>query len=320
MRRLATLRARYRGCAGKVEMALRRAITVDDVCRWIQEGRGQGRYGRYRSWLPICRAFSSPVSFQYFYHLPLRATNYEWCSHVEFRTGIQLAWCGATELREGLPEWNHDHDHPASGTEQRPFSSSDRVEGLYSIAKRAGIPIGTFPGTKVPYVASCDHVCTWSSDVPLLFVSNKSTAQLASSERARERVELDRIYAASVGGHHLLETEVDFNLQLIENLRWICPLRSAADGTDPALLLDFSSKLTERLSVMPLGSAIKLSGVQFGLESGKAHKLFRLACWRGFIDIDLTTKILFRKFAARDGGRTRQRLREHYFAIGGAVR
>lgn len=296
-------------------MGKKKKWTLDGVLAHIDSGAGQGRFHDYRPWLRISRNFSSPVSFQHFCHLPLRDTNYHLMSHLEYRTALLNCYAGALELREGLPLWPHDHRHPNRGICAEHDAHLGQVEGLYTIARRAGIDLGVFVGTNVAYVANCDQVFLVPGERrELVFVSNKPEAIYESKARARERVELDRLYAASVGARHVLDTGEQFDLMLIENLNWFLPLRSELQRLRASpVLSEFCERLKEAWRVLPLDAAIEKTRCKLKLAQPDGQLHFRVGCWVGYLDVDLRQHVAMSEFVKTDGGAARNWIRCTYW-------
>lgn len=213
---------------------------LKQVLSWIKEGRGQGRGESYRPWIPITRGFSSPVSHQMFSSLNIHKRNHHFLSKLEHHTALQLAYLGAEELRECLPLWPTEHQHPIN------MNPKARTVGLLDIAREAGIDHGNFVGSDVPYIASLDMMAAikWRGKTHHLGVSCKPDEILMRSARAQERTRLDEIYCRTVGASHLREGGSQFNPIVLKNLQAYQPARREVltwQGTGQ--LQDFSDRI-----------------------------------------------------------------------------
>jgi len=284
----------------------------------IREGYGQGRGDRYRTFLPVRRGRSSKVSYQHLVHLPVRRPNVHLMSKLEYRIALPACWLQPLELREGFPLWPVSHRHPNYGWNPELDASLGYMPGLYELARQAGIDHGFYVGTKLPYVATTDLVflVRVEDTFRLVFISCKPSHVLKRSARARERVELDRIYAAAAQSRHVVATEKDVNLMLCANLEWICPLRSEVIGYgDTAVLRDFARHLQSRLDKDPIEHAVAHASRSTVRDKARAHQFFRLAAWLGLIDIDLTKPLVMSEFAHLGGWNVRASLAFKFWGV-----
>ncbi|MGH6647555.1 hypothetical protein [Aquabacterium sp.] len=288
------------------------------VERAIRSGYGQGRGEAFRPWLRIRRNFSSPTSHQVFDSVGIHARNHHFLSKLEFHTALLVSYAGASELRECLPLWPFDHAHPDCGIEGESEAHPTEAMGLIDIARRAGIEHGCFVGTTVPYVASIDlmfrvrRALRWK----LVGVSCKPKQITEQSERAQERIELDRLYCASVGAMHIHECGTNFDAELIKQLLWIRPLESELRShQQTARLADFAAYFDEYSDHRCVSESSIAAGRQIGLSRDCSHLFFRMSAWLHLIDIDLTRRIQMRSRIKRGGMRVIHSLKAQYLGV-----
>lgn len=288
------------------------------VSRAIRAGLGQGRGDTFKPWIRIRRNFSSPTSHQVFDSVGIHMRNHHFLSVLEFHTALLVSYLGATELRECLALWPFDHPHPDSGLDDDVDGSLDPATGLLEIAKQAGIDHGCFVGTTVPYIASIDLMFRirlarmWR----LVGISCKPKDIARQSTRAQERIELDRLYCASVGAHHMHEDGAAFDLELIRQVAWMRPLVSdlrAHRGT--ARLDDFCARFDEYAAEQCVSDSAIAAGRRTGLNSSDAYMFFRLGVWLHLIDIDLSKRVQMRQQINRGNARVLQALRSRYLGV-----
>lgn len=287
---------------------------LKQVLGWIKDGRGQGRGESYSPWIPITRGFSSPVSHQMFSSLSIHKRNHHFLSKLEYHTALQLAYLGAVELRECLPLWPTEHQHPIE------TDPKARTVGLLDIARNAGIKHGNFVGSDVPYIASLDMMATiqWQGKTHHLGVSCKPEEILMGSERAQERTTLDEIYCRTVGARHLREGGSQFNPTLLKNLQAYQPARHEVlkwEGTGQ--LQDFSDLLNHTFHAQPLHAAITHAGKAVRVDEQLVSTLWRVGVWLHLIDIDMGERISMLKAIRCGKDRCLGQLAAHF--LGGAA-
>jgi hypothetical protein len=282
---------------------------LKQVFGWINEGRGLGRGESYSPWIRITRGFSSPVSHQMFSSLSIHKRNHHFLSKLEHHTALQLAYLGAVELRECLPLWPTEHQHPIE------IDPKSRTVGLMDIARDAGIEHGNFVGSDVPYIASVDMMATiqWKGKTHHLGVSCKPKEILMGSIRAQERATLDEIYCRTVGAMHLREGGSQFNPTLIKNLQAYQPaqhevLKWASTGQ----LQDFCNHLNLSYDGQPLHAAITQTGKVVRIGEPLASTLWRVGIWVHLIDIDMGQRISMLKPIKRGKERCLGLLAAHF--------
>ncbi|MEO3715504.1 hypothetical protein [Roseateles flavus] len=282
---------------------------LGQVTRAIRDGRGQGRGDGYSPWIRITRRFSSPVSNQEFTHLPIHRRSHHFLSTLESHTALQLAYLGASELRECLPMWPTPHANPITD------EARDEVPGLIEIAESAGIEHGVFVGSDVPYIGSLDIMAAidWAGTVHQVGISCKPTDVLNCSPRAQERVDLDRRYCAALGVRHLHEGGDGFDRTLVKQLEAYRPLRSEVVAyRDTQQLLDFCGHFEGNAASMPMHVAIDLSGSRVHANHDEASLLWRVGVWLRLIDIDLARPLSMCKPIVRGRDRVLSQLAQRF--------
>ena len=261
---------------------------LNQVTEWIRTGRGQGRGDAYCPWIRITRGFSSPVSHQMFSALTIHKRNHHFLSKLEHHTALQLAYLGAVELRECLPMWPTEHQHPL---ETDPRISAT---GLLEIARSAGIKHGNFVGSNVPYIASLDMMATvqWKGQLHHVGISCKPREILMASPRAQERAKLDEMYCHSIGTKHIREDGAHFNPEVLKNLQTYHPSRAEIlQWAKTSRIQDFSEHLNHLSSSHPLHACITQSAKAVQVEKEHATALWRVGLWLHLIDIDVGQRI-----------------------------
>lgn len=288
---------------------------VSAVSRAIHAGYGQGRGDNFNPWIRIRRNFSSPTSYQIFDSVGIHTRNHHFLSALEFHTALLVSYLGASELRECLALWPYDHPHPDSGLDEEADEPLDPATGLLEIARQAGIDHGCFVGTTVPYIASIDLMFRMPIGPKwrLVGISCKPGDIARQSARAQERIELDRLYCASVGAHHMHEDGAAFNLDLIRQVAWMRPLVSdlrAHRGTNR--LADFCARFDEYATEQCVSDSAIAAGRRSGLNPQEAYMFFRLGVWLHLIDVDLSERVQMRRQIKRGNAGVLQALRARY--------
>ncbi len=288
---------------------------LEQVERSIRAGHGQGRGDLYKPWIHIRRGHSSPVSNQVYTSVSIQSRNHHFLSKLEASAAVQLAYLGATELRECLPMWPYEHLHPNADLDAPSHTALQLVPGLMDIAREAGIEHGCFVGTNVPYVGTIDLMFAFpAGDRPVyLGVSCKPRDILDASTRAQERVELHRLYCNVVGARHFIEDATAFKSELLRNLYWLRPLTSEVrEHRNTARLHDFAERFNELALHMPLSAAAVEVGAACGMGADEAYRFMRIGIWLHLIDIDLTEPVRMTRSVTRGSAKVLNMLRARY--------
>ena len=289
---------------------------LGQIERALRAGAGQGRGDTYAPWIRIRRGFSSPVSHQVFESVGINRRNHHFLSMLEFHTALLTSYMGSEELRECLPMWPYEHPHP--NTEHAAFQrlAPGSVPGLLEIAAEAGIEHGTFVGTTIPYIGTIDlmHRVRTSAGPRYVGISCKPRTIIDRSERARERLILDRRYCEVIGARHVVEDGSEFHPTVLRNLRWLCPLTSEVHryASSPELK-DFAGNFDEYANRMSVRDAALAAGARCGLDQPEDAFLFwRLGIWTHQIDIDLSQPIRMTRPMNRGAEKVLAPLRQRY--------
>lgn len=288
-----------------------KVVTVTRIQRAVKAGWGQGRDESYHPWIRIRRNISSPVSNLYVLCNPLyRHRAFHLLSGIEFAAANFALWVGATEIREQMPIWANSHLHPNSG---RPGegTSTTLVPGIVEIAKGAGIKPGFYPGTDIFFIHTVDLLVEVKSKLgnQLICVACKPTSKLtgAGSKRVAERLRLESLYANAIGAGAKIFTECSIPKNLVAALDWLTPLASEwARFRDSDQLQDFAGEFMAHADNVPLRECRLRAAKKTVLPHDDLdHALFRMAAWRGLIDIDLCKPIIFDQMLNRDRSKAR---------------
>lgn len=274
----------------------------------IHQGFGQGRNDSYKPWIRVTRRNSSPKSNLHVCQSARQKRAMHLLAGTEFHAGHLAAWLGSLETREQLPLWPHSAPHPLGGLHVERDRTLENTRGMLDIANEAGIDHGNFFGTRIPYVATTDLVLRIGTppDDRLVFWSVKPLRLILRgprSARIRERLELERRYALSVGSVHRVICGPEMTSSLCANLDWLMPLYSEfSQSLHPERLQAFAAAFSHpALQRAPLEDCIAHARGVLGLEKENADALFRCATWVGLTDIDLTKPILMTRPPTQGG-------------------
>ncbi len=274
-------------CVEQRQVSVHSKRKLSQVQRAIRAGAGQGLGEHYTPWIRITRRFSSPVSKMIVASVSIHRRHHHFLSKLENDTAVQMAYLGASELRECLPMWPTPHAHPL------PDRNED-VPGLLELAEQVGIDHGVYVGTTVPYVGSLDLLACIrvGRRHQYVGVSCKPTEIYERSIRARERVALDAMYCAAIGARHHREGGDGFNARLVAQLHAYRPLHSEiAVYAGTARLADFCSRFNELALNIPVAAAIEVAGAKVSATHAEASVLWRVGVWTHLVDIDLRHRV-----------------------------
>lgn len=277
-----------------------KVMTLTKVTTAIAKGWGQGRDARYQPWIRIRRRLSSPVSNLFVAFVPLyRQRGLHLLSRLEHDAALISVWLGAKEVREQFPAWPDPHLHPAAGRLSDARFSRVIVPGLREIAREAGIKHGVYPGTNIPFVATIDLMVEveGSGGTRLVAISCKPRGKMSGpgSVRVLERLKLEDLYCrrAEIGSFTFADDLV--SERFCGNLDWFSPLASevAAFGHSNQLE-DFAGEFMRDCEGPSITQCRVRASLKAGLTELEAqHAFFRMAAWRGLIDIDFRQPVIF---------------------------
>jgi hypothetical protein len=306
----------YNERGGRNRVAIPRRMTLDRLDLLIRNGYGQGRNQFYEPWIRIRRRLSSPVSNLVALSTPLYARrSLHLLSGLEDRAAQLALWLGAAEIREQFPMWPDPHLHPIVGISRARDRLMHDVPGLLEIARNSGIDHGTYPGTRIPFVATVDLLIRMGSppdDFLVLWGCKPLELMLepGKNERRLERLELERLYSIAIGARSIVFDGTEASRRFFANLDWFRPLHAevAAYGQSNQLQ-DFAGQFLAASRALPIRECVAHCGRLLALNHDSAHRFFRMAAWLGLIDIDFTQSIVMSRPLRRDGGGTAKRLR-----------
>ncbi|SCK32749.1 TnsA endonuclease N terminal [Variovorax sp. HW608] len=293
----------------------RTVMTKKRLFALIDGGVGCGIGESYCSWIRVRRRLSSPISTIFVSHTPLyRYRSLHLLSTGEERASRIATWLGATEIREQMPMWPGEHEHPLTGWDIDRDAFLPPLRGMLEIAHDLGIKHGVYPGTDIPFVATTDLMIrhgTPPKDRLALWQCKPATQrQSPRSRRVVQRLALEERYAIEAGAFSKIMYSDSLPERFHENLLWLEPLRSEIEAFGRSnQLIDFAHEFmrlanSDSIEVCRIKAAKKT-----GLDLEYSHTFFRMAAWGGLIDIDLTQPIYMNKMLNRSSEAFRDRLR-----------
>lgn len=288
-------------------------MTHSKLSQLLSSGCGQGRDDLYQPWIRVRRKLSSPVSNLFSLPNPLHARALQLLSGLELQAANVALWLGCSEIREQRPAWPWEHDHPATGRDHQRDDRMPKVRGLLEIAKDAGIDHGSYPGTRIPFVATVDFTLTVGARGSRLVNWSCKPRELLDHAPARarmlERLELERRYSRESGALHVVIDGTQFSPVLAANLDWLRPLRSELRRTlAPDLLSRYAETLMSFSDAPCLGAAKAATAARLGLSDRLAESYFRAGAWLSLIDIDLAKPVVWSMPLQLDGSCLKDRL------------
>jgi hypothetical protein len=296
---------------------LQKGMTHKKLCERIQLGHGMGHGSRYLPWLILRRKNPSPYSNQVASSMPPLGRGAYYFSRGEYHTALLLLWLGVQDLREQFPLWPIAHPHPLDGAPGAASTTRPWSRGLLDIAREAGIDHGYEIGTGVPYVASLDLLAT----VPLpggYALAGFSSKPIAEPDvevkwRTLERLELERRYAAGVGGTYFVSSSA-----LVPKLTagyleaWLDASTLHCAPRLIAYAAEFAQHINARLE-LPISETVMHAARALRLTTDQAWLLFWHCAWTQSVDIDPSRRILT-SYPVHAGGRAlRDNLRRRFF-------
>lgn len=294
----------------------RKTMTVGRLQGLILQGFGQGRGEGYTPWIRVTRGNAPRKSNHVVAVTHVQVRPLHLLSRLEYRAVRLAVWLGAVEVREQFPLWPWaGGPHPMVGLDAERDGALPAMPGLLDIAKKAGIRHGHFVGAPdLPYVATTDLVIR-VGDAPnerLAFWSCKPAAVLADPKKgpaAKERIELERLYARAVGAHHAVYDGTCEPGALSANLDWLEPPRSEMNDAAltvgrAAFALAFNKTNTEDATE----SRIQAAAAALDMPLPLAQQHFRAAVWLRTIDADLSFPIVMSRPLITGGTRLKRQL------------
>jgi hypothetical protein len=271
-------------------------VTTEKLAKWIAEGRGLGAGDKYQPWEQITRSRASPFSNLNLIPVPHLTRLAHFLSRGEREFGLLLWWLGAEDVREQYPLWPWPHRQPLDQT-RAGEAQRESHPGMASVAKEAGIRLRNYPGLRVPVVLSIDFLVTVPPIVGphrLVGFSCKPRAlyiQAASTDRLRERLELDRRYClAAEIPHHLVHPE-QISRTLVVQLHSLAPIEPWAQLESFIASERYQAYLEHLRGVAyeaPACQASSMAGAAVGWFAGEDQRALRIAIWYQHLDVDVS--------------------------------
>lgn len=261
---------------------------------------GQGQGDDYVPWIRVTRGNSPRMSNHVVAVTSTESAPLHLMSALEYGAARVASWLGARAIYSQFPlfPWS-GHPHPLESLGARGGKDLPKTKGLLELAAQAGIKHGSYVGAPdLPYVATTDLVVLQGDrgHERLIFWTIKpaSTIKAASpGARVLQRIELERLYAESVGGLHVLYDGSQVSSHLLGNLDWLEPTRQERTSMkEQALRTQFVHHFDEQPFSSPVGDRIAHAASAMAIEIEEANKLFRAAAWLTEIDIDLSQPLL----------------------------
>lgn len=296
-------------------------MTVPKLEGLIECGRGIGTGDRYQPWISIKRGGTSKTSNQSYTRMPGLTRHCCFLSRGEYALAHVLRWLGVEDVREQYPLWPWAHRSPYCAVETK--AKRPDHPGMVTVAKDAGIRIFNYPGLQIPAILTIDLLVTIRRDIDqppqLLGISCKPKdlyLRATSTERLRERLELDRRYCNAASIPHLLLHPEQIPSVLVRQLEWLAPRASRLEleslRTSPAYRR-FVDRLRKHIYDTPAHRVIGEAGHAVSWVPKVAERHARTAIWCQDIDIDLIAPVLLHEPLRLGGVALKHEIRRRIF-------
>lgn len=294
-----------------------KVMTVRKIKEQILKGFGQGHGSAYQPWLQIRRKNSSPESNQIVSWMPQLGRAAHYFSRGEYHLALLLLWLGVQDLREQYPIWPIPHPHPLTGTLGFQGMDLKMNRGLMMIAKEAGIKHGVNVGTRIPYVATLDHLATAyvQEDWKLVGFSSKpiTNSDQEVKERALERLEMERLYLNEIGGKYFVVNSALILSVLAGQLECWIDCGTSQNISDLVPLVDYFADYINASDDLSVAESVLDASKKLSIPAKQGWILFRHCAWTQKIDIDPMSQIITSQPIKRGGISLRAKLRERLF-------
>ena len=172
----------------------------------------------------------------------------------------------------------------------------DPHSGMASVATKAGIRLGKYPGLGIPVVLSIDFIVTVPSTVGAARLVGFSCKPMdvimkaESNDRLRERLELDRSYCVAAKiPHHIVHPE-QISQTLMVQLHWLAPIEpweQLKSFISSERYLTYLEHLRKTAYEVPVCNASRKAGTKAGWFDGEDQRALRIAIWYQHLDVDL---------------------------------
>ena len=294
----------------------RKAMTLTRLQGLILQGYGQGRNDDYKPWIRVTRGNAPRKSNHVVAATNIAARPVHTLSKMEY-CALRLAlWLGAVEVREQFPNWPWTGSpHPMAGLDPQRDRTLPATPDLLEIAAQAGILHGSCVGAPdLPYVATTDLVIRLGAppNDRLVFWSCKPAEVLAHPKegpRAKQRIELDRLYASAIGAHHAVYDGTHAPGALLANLDWLEPPRSELRNETMATgRAAFAQAFNDTSANGAVEQRIRAVATSLAMELPTAQRHFRAVAWQGAIDVDLSFPIVMSRPLTTGGNQLKRAL------------
>lgn len=295
-------------------------VTWDRITDETALGCGSGFGESYESLLQIKRWNPSPMSVQVVKPVPPFKRKCHFFSLSEWYLAILFSWVGAL-IREQYPMWNWPHQHPHYGLCPELDSTLPRSNGMEEICSDAGIKLGTFVGTKIPYIWTVD-LCltlTWidSPEKSCTFVSVKPLESerylyIDPLDRGPEKLEAERLYAKNLNITYFVGDRSQFPGYIFGQLENLAEC-SVLPHNHPwqKTLQNFLDAKGHEIAAYPLTEILRRLQKDFRASLHEATFLKNHMLWNQILDCDVSQPIR-PHLPAHPGGRNlRAAIREN---------
>ena len=280
----------------------------------IRAGQGTGHRENYTPFLLVTKKVTSDKAFNGHNQSPEWGRLHHYRSADEEHTIQLLKWLGAYDIRDQYPAWPWTHEHPLVGLPG--VLSMSLLPGLWRVAKDCGIAHGTYPGTRIPYIATIDLLTTWKEANRYKLVAYECKPDHISQDpdpllRAKQRLELIRRYCVLSDIHRVVSTTEKFSKVFLTNLAELDPKlrpekRAAIENSSEyAMVVERIGRDGYKQSPASLISDVSL---RQKIPRARLSAVFRLAIWNQDIDHDISTPSEFAIPLRRGGIALKNRL------------
>ncbi|MCC7703515.1 TnsA endonuclease N-terminal domain-containing protein [Janthinobacterium sp. GW460P] len=261
---------------------MRRApITVDDICRWKNQGLGLGQGAAYKPWIDV-RCFSSKGRMSRPPGVTTGRVHHLFSDNESYFFLMADYAIPIVDIREQFPLF------PETRTQ--------------AIASALGIRYPKYPQSATPIVMTTDFLLTVvSSSGARSYVawSIKSPEELRGKNRRSvlAKLELERRYWFERGVPWRLFTANEFDQTVIDNLDWLSYL-TVEDDTDDTVIARMLPKFLARFAILSskgliLKELLHACAESLGADTPQklTSKIFRYSVWHHLIELDLRVPV-----------------------------
>ncbi len=248
----------------------RRVWNENQYCKYLAEGRGQGKMGDYKPWIQIQDFPSQGIVSR----VKGRKTGrvHHLMSNLELEYFYLLEWSDKTQdIREQYP--------------------LEDIEEAISVAEAAGIRYPYDNVSGFPYVMTSDFLITTGNG--LVARAIKPTKELKNA-RVREKLEIERRYWKRHGIEWRLVTENEIPKTKVRNIQWLCSGQNLHDlipsNEQREQCKETFLELYDRGSY-PIMAILTYVENDFNLKAGSGIAIFKSLVCEKKIALDLNKEI-----------------------------